>query len=252
MKATTRCSKPAWNWSHSERGTGTKLVLVGSGQSVPLALTVASAASPSATRMIEPTLDKLTGHPRRAVMDKEFDSDRFRRPHRRARHRPIIPYRWWATERRYEDRRKLRRYRKRWVIERLFAWLGGRGDREGICIRRTSSGMITRMSDPVQSPPPSPKDSRHTISRNARYGMWLFVVYVIFYAGFVAISAFKFDAFRTRVAGVNLAIVYGLGLIVLAFLLALVYMAMTRNDGRPDDATAAAGSGAGGRAEGRA
>jgi transposase len=124
MKGTTRCSKPAWNWSHSERGTGTKLVLVGSGQSVPLALTVASAASPSATRMIEPTLDKLTGHPRRAVMDKEFDSDRFRRPHRRARHRPIIPYRWWATERRYEDRRKLRRYRKRWVIERLFAWLG--------------------------------------------------------------------------------------------------------------------------------
>ena len=39
---------------------GTKLVVVGSGQSVPLALTVAS-ASPSATRMIEPTLDKLCG-----------------------------------------------------------------------------------------------------------------------------------------------------------------------------------------------
>ena len=78
---------------------------------------------------------------------------------------------------------------------------------------------------------PSPRpDSDHTIARNARYGLWLFFIYVLFYAGFVAISAFKFDALRAEIGGVNLAVVYGLGLIVLAFLLALVYMAMTRDN----------------------
>ena len=98
-------------------------MVVGSGASVPLALTVAS-ASPSATRLIEPTLDKLRGHPKRIVLDKEFDSDKFRDKVAARGIDPIIPYRHWATERRYEDRRKLRRYKKRWVIERLFAWLG--------------------------------------------------------------------------------------------------------------------------------
>jgi len=96
---------------------------VGSSQSVPLALTVAS-ASPSATRMIEPTLDKLTGTPARIVMDKEFDSDKFRDRIAARGIDPIVPYRYWATQRRYDDKRKLRRYKKRWVIERLFAWLG--------------------------------------------------------------------------------------------------------------------------------
>jgi uncharacterized membrane protein (DUF485 family) len=90
--------------------------------------------------------------------------------------------------------------------------------------------MISGMSDP--SPQPEP---RHTIARNARYGLWLFLVYVIFYAGFIAISAFKFDALRANVGGVNLAIVYGMGLILLAFLLALVYMGMTGKDHPADD-----------------
>ncbi|MEA2735861.1 MAG: hypothetical protein QOE14_2312 [Humisphaera sp.] len=93
--------------------------------------------------------------------------------------------------------------------------------------------MISGMSDP------SPRqDSRHTIARNARYGLWLFFVYVIFYAGFVAISAFKFDALRADVGGVNLAVAYGMGLILLAFLLALVYMTMTRNDSTRDSGDA--------------
>jgi transposase len=107
----------------TKRGKGTKLVVVGSSKSVPLAQTIHS-ASPSATKMIEPTLDKLTGKPKRAVMDKEFDSDKFRDRIAARGIDPIIPYRYWAVERRYDDGRKLRRYKKRWVIERLFAWLG--------------------------------------------------------------------------------------------------------------------------------
>ena len=110
----------------------------------------------------------------------------------------------------------------------------------------------------MEHPAPPQHDSRHTIARNARYGLWLFAVYVLFYAGFVAVSAFKFDALRTEVGGVNLAIAYGLGLIVLAFVLALVYMVMTRNEGTPDAPTGNAGAAGNAadptapRAEGRA
>src|SRR5687768_15653921 len=74
----------------TKRGKGTKLVVVGSGASVPLALTVAS-ASPSATKLIGPTLDKLRGHPKRIVLDKEFDSDKFRDKIAARGIDPIIP-----------------------------------------------------------------------------------------------------------------------------------------------------------------
>ena len=73
-------------------------------------------------------------------------------------------------------------------------------------------------------------DSQRTIDRNARVGMVLFVIYVIFYAGFVAICAFSFKTMQTEVGGVNLAIIYGFGLIFLALLLAVVYMLICRHD----------------------
>src|SRR5438094_227176 len=57
---------------------------------------------------------------------------------------------------------------------------------------------------------------QRTITRNARVGMLLFVIYVIFYAGFVAVCAFSFTTMQREIGGVNLAILYGLGLIFLA------------------------------------
>jgi len=68
----------------------------------------------------------------------------------------------------------------------------------------------------------------HHIARNARYGLILFVIYVIFYAGFVVLCAFKPDVMAHDMAGVNLAVVYGFALIVAAFVLAIVYMLLCR------------------------
>jgi uncharacterized membrane protein (DUF485 family) len=60
--------------------------------------------------------------------------------------------------------------------------------------------------------------------RNARYGFWLFLVYLALYAGFVLLAAFSPATMeRTPLAGVNLAIWYGFGLIVAALALALIY-----------------------------
>ena len=65
--------------------------------------------------------------------------------------------------------------------------------------------------------------------------MILFIVYLLIYAAFVGLSAFfKKDMAEPVLAGVNLAVVYGFGLIALALVLAIIYMWLCRdiqNDG---------------------
>ena len=83
------------------------------------------------------------------------------------------------------------------------------------------------MNDP--RPPDHPDDHPQTISRNARNGLVLFAVYVVLYLGFVLLNAFEPQRMQQPVlAGVNLAIVYGMGLIVAALVLSLVYMFLCR------------------------
>jgi uncharacterized membrane protein (DUF485 family) len=61
-------------------------------------------------------------------------------------------------------------------------------------------------------------------TRNTRLGLWFFGVYLLLYGGFVLLAAFSPESMeRTPLAGVNLAIWYGFGLIVAAIVLALVY-----------------------------
>lgn len=60
--------------------------------------------------------------------------------------------------------------------------------------------------------------------RNARLGMILFLFYLALYGGFVLLNAFKPTVMEvTPIAGVNLAILYGFGLIIAALVLALIY-----------------------------
>ena len=83
-------------------------------------------------------------------------------------------------------------------------------------------------------------DDHHapTVARNARVGLWLFAVYVVLYGGFMALNAFfPSQMGRPVFAGINLAVTYGLLLIVGAFVLALVYMFLVRI--RAEDETSA-------------
>ena len=66
-------------------------------------------------------------------------------------------------------------------------------------------------------------------ARNARYGMVLFSIYLAIYGGFVGLNAFRPDLMESTPAwGLNLAILYGLALIVIAMALALVYCWLCR------------------------
>ena len=61
-------------------------------------------------------------------------------------------------------------------------------------------------------------------ARNARYGMVLFVAYLLLYGVFVVTSAFWPEVMaREALFGVNLAVTYGFALIAAAMVLALAY-----------------------------
>lgn len=60
--------------------------------------------------------------------------------------------------------------------------------------------------------------------KKARLGVWFFFLYLFFYAGFVAIGVLNYELMALEVvAGLNLALFYGIGLIVFAVLLGILY-----------------------------
>jgi len=71
-------------------------------------------------------------------------------------------------------------------------------------------------------------------TRTTRIGLLLFAVYLVLYGGFVLLAAFSPQTMDARpLAGVNLAIWYGFGLIVAAIVLALGYGWACRSSARP-------------------
>jgi len=62
----------------------------------------------------------------------------------------------------------------------------------------------------------------------SRLGVWMFLFYCLLYAGFVFINVLtEGEAMQVIVvAGLNLAVVYGMSLIVVALVLALIYNAL--------------------------
>ena len=96
---------------------------IADGRGLPLAVTIAS-ASPGEVTLVEQTLDAqfLTASPARLIGDKAYDSDKL--DARLAAEwdvEMIAPNRGGRGQ--TQDGRQLRRYCRRWKIERLFAWL---------------------------------------------------------------------------------------------------------------------------------
>lgn len=117
----------------TKRGKGTKWMVVVDGQGVPLGIHLESAC-PAEVKLLEPTLAKIAvpragrGRPRqkpqRLIADKAYDSDplRFRLKHRGIE--LIVPHKRNRKKPPTQDGRPLRRYRKRWKVERTFSWFG--------------------------------------------------------------------------------------------------------------------------------
>jgi len=93
------------------------------------------AASPAEVRLLEATLDTVAvgrpgqpGRPRkrpeRLIADRAYDSNAVRAWLARRGIEPIIPARINNAQATHQDGRKLRRYRRRWIVERTIGWLG--------------------------------------------------------------------------------------------------------------------------------
>jgi transposase len=107
----------------TKRGKGTKIMGIADGHGLPLALRTES-ASPAEVKLVEPTLEErvVADVPERLIGDKAYDSDRLDQALRQNYGTEMIaPNRAKRTA--TQDGRPLRRYIRRWKIERLFAWL---------------------------------------------------------------------------------------------------------------------------------
>ncbi len=96
---------------------------VADAEGLPLAAHVAS-ASPHEVTLVDATLDGrfVVEPPARLIGDLAYDSDRLDEAMLEQGIELIAPNR--ANRRqRTQDGRPLRRYRRRWKVERLFAWL---------------------------------------------------------------------------------------------------------------------------------
>jgi transposase len=92
---------------------------------LPIAAHIES-ASPHEVKLVEPTIDSrfVSKTPRHLIGDKAYDSDRLDRQLLSERETEMIaPHRQGRKKPRTQDGRKLRRYKRRWKVERLFAWL---------------------------------------------------------------------------------------------------------------------------------
>jgi len=118
----------------TKRGKGTKWMVVVDGKGVPLGIHLGS-ASPSEVTLAETTLASIRvpnrhgrGQPRqkpqRLIADKAYDSDPLRMRLKKRGIELIVPHKTNRVRKPTQDGRSLRRYRKRWKIERTNAWLG--------------------------------------------------------------------------------------------------------------------------------
>ena len=97
---------------------------VADGDSLPLAVCIAS-ASPNEVTLVEQTLDALHIHgtPQRLIGDRAYDSDPLDARLLAERGIELIAPHRSNRVNVTRDGRPLRRYKRRWKIERLFAWL---------------------------------------------------------------------------------------------------------------------------------
>jgi len=108
----------------TKRGKGTKIMLLVDSRGTPLAADVAS-ASPAEVNLIEPLLAKcvLRRRARRLIYDRAADSDPLRKRLATRRIELVCPHRKNRKRPKTQDGRKLRRYSRRWKIERSISWL---------------------------------------------------------------------------------------------------------------------------------
>ena len=108
----------------TKRGKGTKLMAVADRSGIPIAIYTES-ASPHEVKLVERTVtERFTDErPPKIIGDKAYDSDPLDGQLKKLGIELIAPHKANRKKTKTQDGRVLRRYKRRWKIERLFAWL---------------------------------------------------------------------------------------------------------------------------------
>lgn len=108
----------------TKRGKGTKIMGIADAHGLPLALRTES-ASPAEVKLVEQTMEEriVAEVPERLIGDKAYDSDRLDQKLMETYGTELIAPNKVNRRVPTQDGRPLRRYVRRWKIERLFAWL---------------------------------------------------------------------------------------------------------------------------------
>jgi transposase len=132
--AVSRRRKKGLASRNNQAGKGPKWMVVVDGEGVPLGKQLSS-ASPNEVRLAEETLASVRvtrrhrggrprQKPRRVIADRAYESDPLRQRLAARGIELVAPHRWNRSKPRTQDGRVLRRYKRRWKVERTIAWLG--------------------------------------------------------------------------------------------------------------------------------
>jgi transposase len=107
----------------TKRGKGTKIMAIADCHGLPVAVCIES-ASPHEVKLVQKTAAEmlLPDAPAHLIGDAAYDSDGLDQTLADCGVNMIAPNRE-NRKNKTQDRRHLARYRRRWKIERLFAWL---------------------------------------------------------------------------------------------------------------------------------
>jgi transposase len=109
----------------TKKGKGTKIMGLTDAFGLPIAVD-ATSDQPHEIKLVDQTLDAcfLEHVPEKVIGDKAYDSDALDQKLANERGVDLIaPHKGNRKQPATQDSRTLRRYKKRWKVERLFAWL---------------------------------------------------------------------------------------------------------------------------------
>ena len=107
----------------TRRGKGVKIMAIVDRQGLPLSVSTYAANHHEVT-LVQLSFEfyMIEAKPENLIGDKAYDSDQLDEQLRREGIEMIAPHRG-TRKRKTQDGRRLRRYERRWIVERFFAWL---------------------------------------------------------------------------------------------------------------------------------
>lgn len=108
----------------TKRGKGVKIMAIVDRHGLPLAVST-HAANHHEITLVQLSFDfyMIEAKPENLIGDRAYDSDKLDEQLRQEGIEMISPHRSGRVKHKTQDGRRLRRYDRRWVVERFFAWI---------------------------------------------------------------------------------------------------------------------------------